>query len=132
VGNIKLKMGYCPDCGNTEPKPLIKGSCNFHYWQSKRKPIERKPVKIKPVADKRLKELAKYRIERDKFLKGKTCMFPGCESQECDLHHSNGRSGAMIYKIKFFRALCREHHQYIELHPEEAKKLGLSVNRLEK
>lgn len=37
MGNIKLKMGYCLDCGNTEPMPIIKDRCQYHYWQGKRK-----------------------------------------------------------------------------------------------
>ena len=47
MGNIKLKTGYCPECGNTEPKPLMKKLCLYHYGLSRpKKPIARKPVKI--------------------------------------------------------------------------------------
>jgi len=46
VGSIKQKMGYCKECGNTEPMPIIKDLCVKHYWYGKRKPIERKPTLI--------------------------------------------------------------------------------------
>lgn len=126
-------MGYCPECGNVEPKPLMKKLCLYHYAQSKpKKPIARKPVKIKQSSDKRLKELAKYRIAREEYFKDHpVCEFPGCESTDVTLHHALGRIGRLLYDKKHFKSLCWPHHKFCEESPNEAKKLGLSGNRLE-
>lgn len=130
MGTIKLKMGYCPACGNTEPKPITGGYCQYHYWQLKKKPIERKPQKIKPVSKNRQEALKRYNRLRDKYFEAHAvCEFPGCDSKDITLHHKKGRIGANLTDKRFFCSLCWPHHQYVETHPEEAYKLGLSIRR---
>jgi len=113
--------------------------CQFKRTDKKLKPIKRGVLhkvgtftnnKIKRISDKQLKRLAKYRPIRDKFLKeNPECLIDGCEGQS-ELHHSSGRIGNLLWDVKYFRNLCRTHHQYYEIHPEEAYKLGISVKRL--
>lgn len=99
----------------------------------KKVPKEKSITYIKPFSDKKLKELAIYRKERDKFLKAHPkCQFPGCESTEVTLHHSEGRIGIDLIDATKFKSLCWPHHSYCEEHPAEAIKLGLSGKRLNK
>lgn len=126
-----MKMGYCPICGNTEPKPIVGGFCQYHYWTSKKKPLERKPVKIPKVSAKQLDNLKKYRRARDKYFEEyPICEFPGCNSNKVTLHHSRGRVGSFLCDKRYFKSLCWPHHQWCEENPIEAKKLGLSGNRI--
>lgn len=126
-----IKRKKCTVEGCNYPR-FAKGLCNVHQYMREDKSVRstKKRSYIKPVADKRAVELAKYRVERDKFLKGKTCQFPDCKSTNVECHHAKGREGSMVYKVEYFRALCRKHHNWVENNPEEAKRLGLSVDRL--
>ena len=87
--------------------------------------------RIKSVSDKKLVELKEYRKKRDAFMKGKLCEFPECKDKATDLHHAKGRTGSLLTDERYFKALCRTHHMYIEQKPELAKELGLSMSRLE-
>lgn len=95
-----------------------------------------KPKTVKPIANiskKQKSRLVKYRIRRDKFLKeNPVCMFPDCTSTRVECHHAAGRNGHLLYDTKYFRSLCRMHHEYIERNSTLAKELGLSVDRLNK
>lgn len=130
---MKLKTGYCKQCGNTEPKPIIAGLCSYHYWKSKKKPIVFKPVKINPVSKNRKIALSKYEKEKKEYFKeNPVCEFPECNSTEISLHHSKGRIGSLLTDKRYFKSLCWPHHKYVEENPEEAKRLNLSFLRLSK
>lgn len=84
-----------------------------------------------PVSKNRQEALAKYRRLRDKyFLENPICEFPGCGSKEITLHHAKGRIGSFLTDKRYFKSLCWPHHQYVEEHPNEAKRLGLSGNKI--
>jgi len=88
--------------------------------------------RIKSVSDKKLVELAEYRVVRDQYLKDHPiCEFYTCDCREVELHHGKGKIGKLLTNPKYFKALCREHHVFVELKPIEAKELGLSFNRLD-
>jgi len=130
MGSIKAKMGYCPDCGNTEPKPLISGCCSYHYWQKRKKPLERKPVKIKPVSDKKAKELAKYRVLRDEYMKSKECCeYPDCNQKPTDLHHKKTRKYHLC-DVSIFMALCRKHHNFIHENDALSREMGFLIDAI--
>ena len=130
MGNIKLKQGYCPDCGNTEPKPLVAGYCQFHYWQSKKKPIVFKPKKISSFSQKKQKELATYRVLRDKYFKeNPICEFKDCNSTEIDLHHKKSRKYHLC-DVSIFMSLCRKHHNWVHENDKEARELGYILNSI--
>lgn len=89
--------------------------------------------RIRLVSDKQAARLREYRIFRDQYFKDNpVCEYPGCLSREIQLHHAAGRVGKLLTDVRYFRSLCDKHHKWAELHPEEAKKIGLSVNRLDK
>lgn len=96
------------------------------------KAIEAKPIKIALVSKTRQEALKTYRRRRDEFLKGKTCEFPGCNNKNVTLHHKRGRVGSFLTDKRFFCALCTEHHKHVEMNPDEAKRLNLSISRLDK
>jgi hypothetical protein len=88
--------------------------------------------RIKSVSDKRLVKLAEYRVARDLYLRNHpVCEFYTCDCREVELHHGKGKIGELLTNPKYFKALCREHHIFVELKPIEAKELGLSFNRLD-
>ena len=89
--------------------------------------------RIKSVSDKKLIELAEYRIVRDIYLKDHPiCEFYTCDCREVELHHAKGRVGSLLTDIRYFKSLCREHHIFIEKNPVLAKEMGLSLSRLDK
>ncbi|TDO21904.1 hypothetical protein [Pedobacter duraquae] len=139
----------CISCGLPH---YAKGFCKLHYRmpsQINPKPIVRKspivkkavvvnaavsPTKrkaIAPVSKKKLKELQIYRKNRDEYFKqNPVCEFPGCTCRDITLHHMRGRIGALLTDVMNFKSLCLEHHEFVELNPEEAKRLDLSRERL--
>jgi len=88
----------------------------------------RKP--IRKVSRKRVKDNKTYSELRKKFLiENETCQFPACQKLATDVHHAKGR-GVYFLDVKTWKALCREHHDRIELNPVLGKQLGLSESRL--
>lgn len=135
-------MKHCNHEGCTNPR-FSKGYCKWHY-SLYREPSERlshsgkgnTPVKkkvshISPISVKQAKRLKDYRKVRDEFMKDKMCEFPNCERVATDLHHSAGRVGKNLLDVSTFKALCHEHHMYIEIRPELARTLGLTQSRLD-
>jgi hypothetical protein len=97
-------------------------------------PLLRKtPTKIKAKSDKRSALDQLYSMLRNKFLsENSVCAarLTGCTLVASDVHHKKGR-GNYYLDITTFLPVCRSCHSYIELHPNEAKELGFSLNRLE-
>ena len=52
-----------------------------------------------------------------------------CTTHSTDVHHMKGRIGPLLTDTKFFLAVCRSCHTWIEEHPKEAKELGYSISR---
>lgn len=55
-----------------------------------------------------------------------------CGLLATEIHHKKGREVDLLTNVRYFLAVCRMCHQYIELHPIEAKEKGFSLSRLEK
>jgi hypothetical protein len=54
------------------------------------------------------------------------CQYPGCKRVACDPHHIiPRRARATRNDPNNGIALCRLHHDWVEQHPKEAKKMGL-------
>lgn len=133
---MKTKPKICEKCkADNKPRWSAKfkccKTCFFKYFN---KPTAKAPPKknISKVGSKLLAELAVYRKKRIKFLtENPLCQgnLKGCTFESTDLHHAKGR-GKYLNVENYFRALCRNCHDYIELHPDEAKELKLSINRL--
>lgn len=56
---------------------------------------------------------------------GKRCAFPGCGKRHVDCHHTRGRIGALLMDQRFWKPLCRRHHEWVHAHPAKARELGL-------
>lgn len=109
---------YCsPKCQNKNKKPDLK-------LKSIYKPI-------KKVSDKRKIENAKYLVLRIEFLgrpENQKCPITG--KPTTDVHHMKGRIGSLLLDTRYWVALSREGHKYVEENPEWAKENGYSLNRL--
>ena len=116
---MKVKYGECKKC-EEEKAIYSKGLCQYCYWREKnsqskstlkRTPIKRKANFIKPISDKRAKDLSKYRPLRDKYLKeNPVCEVKECHNKTTNLHHKKGRTGSLIYDVKYFMACCSTCH----------------------
>lgn len=134
-------MPRCKNCNNKfQPKYFLAKFCGESTclkaekeWQEE-KLSGKKPkpaTKIKQVSDKRKIENLKYSAQRIVFL-GKP------ENQKCpitgkpttDVHHMRGRVGNLFLDERYWIALSREGHRYVEENPEWAKEQGYSLNRL--
>lgn len=86
---------------------------------------------IKKVSDKRKIENAKYLLLRIEFLgkpENKKCPITG--KPTTDVHHMKGRIGSLLLDTRYWVALSREGHKFVEENPEWAKENGYSLNRL--
>ena len=129
----KTQLGLCKSCAMKNATQI--GNYKITTKSSDIKPVEKKKSKknISPIAEKEKKRLAEYRVVRDEWLGiNKRCQFPNCYSRDVQLHHAAGRIGSLLTDTRYFRALCDTHHRWVELHPVEAKKMDLSVDRLNK
>jgi hypothetical protein len=126
----KSNPASCKDCW-LKIKAQEQSSEPKSYNASK---IKQSPAKrIKSVSTKKLSELKEYRVVRDRYLAdNKVCQHPDCKNLSEDLHHAKGRVGSLLTDVRFFKALCRKCHRWVEDNPDQAKALGLSLSRLEK
>ena len=133
--SFKLKICADKDCNNEfkQYNSLAK-YCSPKCQNKNRKPnLQLKSLykPIKQVSDKRKVENAKYLVLRIEFL-GKP------ENQKCpitgkpttDVHHMKGRIGGLLLDTRYWVALSREGHRFVEENPEWAKENGYSLNRL--
>ena len=119
-------------------KPIkIKEIGKSDWKEAKRKEMNaflktKKP--IPKVSQKQVERLAQYRKVRDQFMKEHpNCQarLQGCTIKSTDCHHSRGKVGDLLTDKRYFKALCRNCHSYLEVHPDEAKEKGFSLSRLE-
>lgn len=144
--SIKRKLKPCGICGDPKylwvSQPPMCRECNDMLKAIKVSVIEdMKPIKankpkrirIAACSKTRYSELAKYRRVRDRYFKDHpVCEYIGCNSQDVTLHHMRGRLGSLLTDKRYFKSLCLPHHQFVELHPDQAKQMGLSQSRLDK
>lgn len=124
----KSKPASCKECW-LKIKAQEQSSEPKSYKTFKKK--ESRSYRIKSVSDKKLIELKEYRVVRDRYLaEHKVCEHPDCKNPSEDLHHAKGRVGSLLTDVRYFKALCRKCHRWCEENVNEAKKLGLSVDRL--
>lgn len=94
----------------------------------KRKPINKVGAKMK-------ERLRLYYKVRETYLDGNIgceAKLGGCNGTATDIHHKCGRTGDLLFDMDYFLAVCRPCHNWIEENPKEAKKRGLSFDRLDK
>ena len=134
MDSVKLKVCADRECNVKfrQFNSLQKYCCSICSNKNKKVNLKLKPLyKIPQVSDKRKVLNAKYSVLRIEFL-GKP------ENQKCpitgkpttDVHHSKGRVGNLLLDTKYWIALSREGHKFVEENPEWAKENGYSLNRL--
>ena len=83
---------------------------------------------------KRAKQEREYKVVRKEYLEANPeceAKLKDCTGQATEIHHMAGRIGLLLCDTKNFKALCNGCHRWAELHPIEAKELGLSKSRLQ-
>lgn len=97
--------------------------------KSKRNPIPRRK-RPNPMSERRKADNKVYRVASRIFLE----VFPCCEVfkkrglrqlRSVDVHHRRGRAGNLFLDVRFWSAVSREGHHWIERYPMDAKRLGL-------
>jgi len=120
-----LKCDTCPYLENTSCCWI---KCDFKNDKAKK---VKEPTKIKKVSKKRNLENILYNSERIKFLQlpeNKIC--PITKEPTTDVHHKKGRIGSLLLDTKYWVALSRSGHRFVEENPIWAKENGYSLNRL--
>lgn len=104
-------------------EPRIERPHNFRGL--KRTPIKRKK-RLNPVGRLRRVTQQVYREKRDKFMREHpVCQYPNCSKASFDPHHRHGREGKNYLDTSTWSALCREHHNWVHAHPNQAREMGL-------
>jgi hypothetical protein len=139
---IPTKHGKCKVCPPEAPvQPLIGGMCKNHYWEDNRaknalknagKP-KAQPKPINKLSKKRQVEELRYKVLRIEFLgKKENQICPITKEKTTDIHHKKGRIGDLLLDTRYWVALSRRGHKFVEENPEWARKNGFSLNRLSK
>lgn len=124
ITNIWKKEGrqrFCKSCWSSQ---------NIKGLSSTKKPTTKKP--LSPRSSKQVKLDALYSILRKKYLEHHPmceAKLPGCSLSSTDIHHKMGRTGSRYLDDTEFLSVCRVCHQWIEVHPTEAKLLNFSKSR---
>lgn len=132
---ITPKLKKCAGCG--EDKSIWKNYLGEKFCKDcwyKKEPInhpkQKQPLKGKSdkrnVLDQLYSKLRKEFLTKNPYCQAK---LQGCSAIATDVHHMKGR-GVYYLDQSTWIGLCRACHQYIELHPKEAKELGFSDERL--
>lgn len=124
----------CKHCGEKWKKynSLQKCICQTKPIEFKpRSPIAKKQYTIPKKSKKRAIEEAKYIVLRIEFLsKKENQICPITKQPTTDIHHKRGRIGNLLLDTRYWVALSREGHKYVEEHPDWAKQNGFSLDRL--
>lgn len=136
MSNFKLKVCADKDCNNEfKQYNSLNKYCSPSCINKNRKVnLKLTPInKIPQVSKKRKIENAQYSVLRIEFLgkpENKKCPITG--QPTTDIHHKKGRIGKLFLDTKYWVALSREGHKFVEENPEWAKENGYSQNRLSK
>jgi hypothetical protein len=111
------KQKFCKQCWSSR---------TFKGMSSTKKPTAKKPMRLQ--SSKIVKLNAAYMVLREQFLKRKPfceAHLPDCAINACDVHHTEGRVGALFLDDTKFKAVCRRCHTFIHENPQLAKDLNL-------
>lgn len=118
---VQAKQKQSKESSNTSSTTRLWRSTSGRMRRSWRKRLRRP----RPIAEKRRRLLEEYRTLRITFLLSK----PRCEKNSKliseDVHHSRGRAGTLLLDVRFWKAVARKSHDWIQAHPEEARARGL-------
>jgi len=108
--------------------------CSTECYKADKK-VDLKLKGFKPipnVSKKRQAENLQYQVLRKEFLEkpeNKICPITG--QPTTDVHHKKGRVGKLFLDTKYWIALSREGHKYVEENPNWAKDHFFSLKRLD-
>jgi len=137
---IKVKLKLCAGCN--KPKHIWKNLggekfCKECYGRSitgvakKPKPTARR---IPTFSSKMSKMKALYSVARVKFLSDHPMchahLDAKCTKKSTEVHHKAGRLFGLLLDQRYWLPACWYCHNWIEMHPEQAKEMGLSTDRL--
>jgi hypothetical protein len=132
---ITPKLKKCAGCG--QDKSIWKNYLGEKFCKDcwyKKEPINypKQKTPLKGKSDKRdVLDQLYSKVRKDFLIKNPYCRakLQGCSAIATDVHHKKGR-GLYYLDQNTWLPLCRACHQWIELHPKEAKELGFSDSRL--
>ena len=117
---------------NHEGKRYCKACWSAHSKNSQ--PIPKQRKRIPARSSKRIKQEEEYSKKRKLFLEAHPlckAALPGiCTHTSTDVHHMKGRIGDNYLNEEFWLSSCRSCHSWIELHPIQAREMGLSLTKL--
>jgi hypothetical protein len=85
-------------------------------------------TRVRPISDRRQVALREYETIKKVWLADpahQACRFAGCRRKTRDVHHTRGRVGALLIDTHYWVPLCREHHDWVQAHPNKAREVGL-------
>lgn len=115
------------------------GLCATHGREARKTATPKKAkkaTKISKTADPERNKI--YLAIRALFLAAchecEACAFVagGYPHMAVEVHHKKGREGDLLFDVRFFMPVCREHHNFIHDNPEYAKQRGWIHSRLTK
>ena len=110
---MSLKSGVFPRTRSTQAQP------------SEPKPRKR----VRQVSKSQAQRNNAYRSARNRFMKANPrCQALGCNKASTELHHMRGRRHLLLDE-RFWKALCREHHEMCTSSPSQAHDLGIVCGR---
>jgi hypothetical protein len=126
-------MKKCKHCGETfKPYTTLQKYCSAQCMKA-----DKGYKAIKKVSAKRQTENEIYSQLRKVFLakpENKFCpvmlQLKNIKVETTDIHHKMGRTGKLLLDTKYWLAVSREGHSYIEQNVEWAKENNYSLNRL--
>lgn len=138
--SIKVKLKICSGCGI--PKQIWKNVggekfCKECYGKSLTGVAKKPKPTVKPIptfSSKREKKNAIYSVMRIKFLNDHPMCHARvnakCTQKATEVHHKAGRIAELFLDMLYWLPTCHNCHVWCELHPKEAKEMGLSIDRL--
>lgn len=137
----KLKTCRARGCENkfTPSFSTLQAYCSSQCTYNEKKRKDSENPKSKPKT-KRIPKKSEKRSKQEKVYSGKRIVFlMKPENKYCpvfpsklttEVHHKKGRIGSLLTDDRYWLAVSREGHQYIENNPKEAKLKGWSLSRL--
>jgi hypothetical protein len=99
--------------------------CVVYEAMKRKKPLKKTP--LRKVSPKLSKELKRYYVLREKFLRENPECMAGmsicCREESTQVHHK-ARRGKNLNKIETWMAVCGPCHEWIESHANTARELG--------
>lgn len=124
----KLCLGPCG-----QAKYIFSNGFCLDCYKRRSKVEKKNRPRIQPLSIKRKLQNAEYLKLRLDFLNlNQKCeaLLSDCTAYATDVHHKKGRTGRLLIDTRYWKAVCRSCHRWIEEHPIEAKEKGFSLDRL--